>query len=111
MDKIADAQSHIDGLEVAEMGVQYAMEFRGIYPEHILGNMLAVGPMQSYVGLAIKNGHLVPADEVAELREQLATARAALQEIAGEDEIHTKLNEVRLCCKFQDIAVRALGAP
>lgn len=47
---------------------------------------------------------------VEELREQLATARGALQEIADQPEVHTKLNQERLCCKFQDIAVRALGA-
>jgi hypothetical protein len=50
------------------------------------------------------------AAEVADLRKQLAEARAALKKIADEPEVHTKLNQERLCCKFQDIATRALGA-
>ena len=34
--------------------------------------------------------------------------RKALLEIANEKEIHTKLNQERLCCKFQSIAMEAL---
>jgi hypothetical protein len=30
------------------------------------------------------------------------------REIFEEKEIHTKLNQERLCCKFQDIAIRAI---
>ena len=32
----------------------------------------------------------------------------ALIGIASEKEVHTKLNQERLCCKFQDIAIRAI---
>lgn len=49
-------------------------------------------------------------NEVASLREQLATAVEALKEIAHYDEEHTAQNQPRLCCKFQDIALRTLGA-
>ncbi len=35
--------------------------------------------------------------------------RKALAEIANEEEIHTKLNQYRLCCEFQTIAMKALG--
>ena len=35
--------------------------------------------------------------------------RMALERIANETEVHTKLNQVRLCCKFQDIARAALS--
>ncbi len=58
--RLEDAQSYIDGLEIAEMGIQFAMEFRDVYPRGVIEHMLAVGPMQSFIGLAIKNGHLRP---------------------------------------------------
>lgn len=48
------------------------------------------------------------ADELARLSTELAEARNALREIANEPEVHTKLNQERLCCKFQDIASSAL---
>lgn len=41
---------------------------------------------------------------------QLALVRKALEEIRDESEVHTKLNQERLCCKFQDIAARALAS-
>ena len=34
---------------------------------------------------------------------------AALREIAECEDVHTKLNQERLCCKFQSIAIRALN--
>ncbi len=34
--------------------------------------------------------------------------KKALAEIASEKDVHTKLNQFRLCCKFQSIAMRAL---
>jgi len=86
LNKIANAQSYIEGIEVAEMGVQFLMEFKDIYPASTTAFMLTVGPMQSFVGLAIKNGHLVPAAEVAELREQLATAAKALEKLISYNE-------------------------
>lgn len=36
--------------------------------------------------------------------------RVALERIRDESEVHTKLNQERLCCKFQDIAAEALAA-
>lgn len=33
----------------------------------------------------------------------------ALHEIADDRTVHTKENQVRLCCKYQDIASKALG--
>lgn len=48
------------------------------------------------------NGHrYVPAAKIEVLI-------SALRMIADEDEIHTKLNQTRLCCKFQQIAIDAL---
>lgn len=86
MSKIAEAQSYIDGTKIAEMGIRFTQEFRRVYPLEVHSHMMAVGPMQSFVGLAIKNGHLVPAAEVAELREQLAEMRAALTRIEKWDD-------------------------
>lgn len=54
-----DTQSEIDGLEVSKMILDFYGEFRGIYPEHVLSSSLcAVGPLQTMIGLAIKNGRL-----------------------------------------------------
>lgn len=55
-----------------------------------------------FAGLAAK---ILNYDQVAE---KLAKAQAALREIADEAELHTKLNQERLCCKFQHIAAMAL---
>lgn len=76
-----EAQRYIDGKKIAEMGIRFTQEFRHVYPLEVHSHMLAVGPMQSFVGLAIKNGQLVTAAEVAELREQLAKMRRALTRI------------------------------
>lgn len=54
--KVSDAQSHIDGTTVASMIIDFQNEFREIYPDHILSH--GVGPLQSLIGLAIKNGHI-----------------------------------------------------
>ncbi len=40
--------------------------------------------------------------------EYLRKMEAALREIAECDDIHTKLTQLRLCCKFQNIAMEAL---
>lgn len=44
------------------------------------------------------------------LRKRTEKAETALAEIANEPEVHTKLSQERLCCKFQDIAKRSLAA-
>jgi hypothetical protein len=51
-------------------------------------------------------------DAIAGIRallDRIASLEAALAAIRDEAEIHTKLNQERLCCKFQDIAARALA--
>jgi hypothetical protein len=53
---IEEAQSHIDGLKVAEIIRDAQVEFRDEYPDHVLA--LGVGPIQTMLGLAIKNGHI-----------------------------------------------------
>lgn len=59
--KVADAQSHIDGIEVARMIMEFHNEFRHVYPTDVMASSLcAVGPLQSMIGLAIRNGHLRP---------------------------------------------------
>lgn len=79
--KTKEAQSYIDGVLVARIGIEFAQHFRDVYPPSVAPYFMAVGPLQSLIGLAIKNGHLVPATEVAELREQLAIARAEYAEL------------------------------
>ena len=57
-DKIGlkDAQAEINGLLVAEICRDFGINFRNVYPEHILAR--GVGPEQAFIGLAIKRGHL-----------------------------------------------------
>jgi len=57
-DKISvkDAQAEINGLLVAEICRDFGINFRDVYPEHILAR--GVGPEQAFIGLAIKRGHL-----------------------------------------------------
>jgi len=50
-----------------------------------------------------EQGQIDSADEVERLR-------IALSEIAEDEVTHTKLNQRRLCCKFQDIAAKALSS-
>ena len=54
-----DAQARIDGKVVAQMILDFHREFRGIYGDDTMHSSLcAVGPLQSMIGLAIKNGLL-----------------------------------------------------
>lgn len=53
---IEDAQAEIDGLLVARIIRDFQINFQGVYPEYIFAR--GVGPEQSMIGLAIKNGHL-----------------------------------------------------
>lgn len=58
-EKIAKAQDHIHGELVAQMIIDFHREFRGVYLDDTLTSSLcAVGPLQSMIGLAIRNGHL-----------------------------------------------------
>lgn len=55
-----DAQSRIDGKIVARMVMEFHRELRDVYPLDVMAsNLCAVGPLQSMIGLAIKNGWLV----------------------------------------------------
>lgn len=53
---IEEAQSHIDSKIVAQFLIEFRENFKDVYPTHILAH--GVGPIQSMIGLAIKNGHL-----------------------------------------------------
>ena len=52
----SEAQQYVDGLTIAHIIQDAQIEFREQYPEETF--QLGVGPMQSMIGLAIKNGHL-----------------------------------------------------
>lgn len=57
--KIEAAHANIDGPTVARMIMEFQREFRGVYGDDVMASMLcAVGPLQSMIGLAIRNGHL-----------------------------------------------------
>jgi hypothetical protein len=83
-DKISreEAQAEIDGLLVAEICRDFGTNFYNVYPEHILAR--GVGPEQSFIGLAIKRGHLVRRDPavLAALTEVQALVAAAVMEAA-----------------------------
>lgn len=54
-----EAQSHIDGLTVARMIMEFRRDFHRVYGTDTMASSLcAVGPLQTLIGLAIKNGHL-----------------------------------------------------
>lgn len=54
-----DAQGRIEGTTVARMIMDFHREFRAIYGDDTMSSSLcAVGPLQSMIGLAIKNGWL-----------------------------------------------------
>lgn len=56
---LEDAQSQIDGTEIARMQKEFVREFRDIYPtELILRMFIAVGPMHSFIGFCMKRGYL-----------------------------------------------------
>jgi hypothetical protein len=60
---IQEAQAEIDGLLVAEICRDFGVNFQGVYPDFILAR--GVGPEQSFIGLAIKRGHLIRDDPEA----------------------------------------------
>jgi hypothetical protein len=58
-EKVARAQAQIAGTEVARMVSEFYREFQGVYGKDVMESSLcAVGPLQSMIGLAIRNGHL-----------------------------------------------------
>lgn len=61
--EVSEAQSHIDGLLVAKMYMDFYREFRDIYQGDVMMWLGAVGPMQSFLGAAINNGYIVLAKE------------------------------------------------
>lgn len=57
---VKDAQRNIAGTEVAHMIMEFWDEFRNVYGKDVTESSLcAVGPLQSMIGLAVKNGHLI----------------------------------------------------
>jgi hypothetical protein len=53
------ARANIDGLIVARMIMQFHEAMRGTYPEEVMmSSLCAVGPLQTMIGLGIKNGWL-----------------------------------------------------
>ena len=76
-DKISlkDAQAEINGLLVTEICRDFGINFRGVYPKHILER--GVGPEQAFIGLAIKRGHLaLPAVPGAAIADKLRLDRS-----------------------------------
>jgi hypothetical protein len=74
-EKIRRAHEEIDGPAVASIIQDFWREFDGVYgPEVMTSDLCAVGPLQSMIGLAIKNGKLGrprdagAADELSRLR-------------------------------------------
>ena len=58
-EKIAKAQANIPGALVAQMISEFWREFNDVYGKDTMhSNLCAVGPLQSMIGLAIRNGHL-----------------------------------------------------
>jgi len=58
-EKTAKAQANIPGVLVARMISEFWREFDGVYGNDTMHSSLcAVGPLQSMIGLAIRNGHL-----------------------------------------------------
>ena len=62
---------------------------------------------------AIQGGEAMWAEVVTkkliEIAKELNAYKTALKEIAECKDVHTKLTQERLCCKFQDIAIKALN--
>ena len=56
MNKREQAQSHIGGMTVARLQQEFFTEFKDVYPPTVLP--VAVGPMQTFLGYLISEGHL-----------------------------------------------------
>jgi hypothetical protein len=58
---LEDAHSRVSGLVVARMIQDFYREMATTYGKDVMvSSLCAVGPLQSMIGLAIKNGHLPP---------------------------------------------------
>lgn len=58
-ERLREAQSEVDGQRVARMILNFQRQFAGVYPHRVLhSDLCAVGPLQSLLGLAIKDGLL-----------------------------------------------------
>lgn len=55
----AEAQDYVDEEVVSAMIFEYLSEFRNAYSADRLASMSAVGPLQAFIGLAVRNGHLI----------------------------------------------------
>ncbi|MEM8957545.1 MAG: hypothetical protein AAGC86_06980 [Pseudomonadota bacterium] len=56
-DKVKQAQNQLPPLFGAKMAREFQHEFRGIYPDSVLGSSLcAAGPLEAMFGLAVKRG-------------------------------------------------------
>jgi hypothetical protein len=83
---IAEAQSAIEGVAVAEILMEAVGEFKGVYPDHVLS--MGVGPMQSIIGLAILRGHLsLPTARIADLEALIPL----VEYMAGQNEDHIRV--------------------
>jgi hypothetical protein len=59
MSKRLNAQSHIGGMTVARLQQEFFSEFKDVYTARTLSNIsIAVGPMQSFLGFLISEGHI-----------------------------------------------------
>lgn len=56
--KRKEYQSMSDSLVIAKMIRDFQVEFANLYPLHVHTGLGAVGPLQTLLGLAIKNGHI-----------------------------------------------------
>lgn len=57
-DKRKEYQAMLDSLKVAQMIRDFQCEFGNLYPLHVHAGLGAVGPLQTLLGLAIKNCHI-----------------------------------------------------
>ena len=59
VDTLSKSQENIGGVTVALMQSEFREAFKGVYPEYIMRDMFtAVGPMQSFLGYMIAQGHI-----------------------------------------------------
>jgi hypothetical protein len=58
-EKIGKAQAEVEPVVIAKMVRDFYSEFSGVYRDEVfISDLCAIGPLQSMIGLAIKNGLL-----------------------------------------------------
>lgn len=58
-DKVKNAQQFVDGKDIAQAQIDFAIKFKGVYGDDLMVcPLMAVGPMQSFIGNAIELGIL-----------------------------------------------------